>query len=181
MSQILDKLTPGTGSWPGGGGGPSAFDRFLGTLVPGQPPSDEYGRALLYAALGSALTLTASAACALLPEKESILGAGVYAAGRRTLANVMGAASDLALPLAILGGVLLLLTGVVALIGRRGDRISGAVCIASPIVGVGALGGAGLSWLTLLVILAVNLLIWAVVIAFVVIVAFVFLGAIVSG
>jgi hypothetical protein len=178
MSQLLEKLTPGTGSWPGGG--PSAFDRFLGTLVPGKPPSDEDGRALVYAALGSGLTFAAAAACALLPEKESILGAGIYAAGRRTLANVMGAASDAALPLAILGGVLLLLTGAVALAGRR-DGFRGAVCIASPVVGVGALGGAGLSWLTLLVILAVNLLIWAVVIAVVVTVAFAFLGAMVSG
>jgi hypothetical protein len=178
MSQLLDKLTPGTGSWPGGG--PSAFDRFLGTLVPGKPPSDEYGRALLYAALGSGLTLAAAAACALLPEKESILGAGIYAGGRRTLANVMGAASEAALPLAILGGVLLLLTAAVALAGRWGG-FSGAVCIASPVVGVGALGGAGLSWLMLLVILALNLLFWIVLICFVLTCAFGLLGAIVSG
>lgn len=178
MSQLLEKLTPGTGSWPGGG--PSAFDRFLGTLVPGKPPSDEYGLALVYAAVGSALTFAAAAACALLPEKESILGAGIYAFGRRTLADVMGTAGNAALPMAILGGVLLLLTGVIALTRRRGD-FSGAICIASPIVGVGALGGAGLSWLTLLVILALNLLFWIVLIGLVLTCAFALLGAIAGG
>jgi hypothetical protein len=177
LSELLDKLIPESGSQPGGGGGsggPSAFDRFLGTLIPGKPPGDEFDRALLYAALGSALTIASAVVLALLPSRETILGSGFYTVGRRTLANVMGVAGDAAMPIAIFGVVLLLLTGLIALVGRR-DGFTGMLCVAQPVVGVGAMGGAGLGWLALLAVIAVNLLIWIVLITLVVVIGFAFL------
>lgn len=169
LSELLDKLVPVTESKPDSGGdsgGPSAFDRFLGTLVPGDAPEDEYERALLYAALGSVLTITAAGVLALLPSKEAILASGLYVVGRRTLANVMGMAGDAAVPIVIFGVTLLLVTGVIALLGRRGD-LTGVLCVVQPVVGVGAISGAGLGWLALLAVIALNLLIWIVLIVLV--------------
>jgi hypothetical protein len=176
LSELLDTLVPGTGQSeePDFPGGPSAFDRFLDTLVPGDPPPDDFNRALLYAVLGSGLTLVSAVVLSLLPSKETILGSGFYAVGRRTLANVMGVAGDAAMPVAIFGAVLLLLTGVVALIGRR-DGFTGALYVVQPVVGVGALGGAGLGWAMLIAVIAINLVVWIALIALVVVVGIAFL------
>lgn len=148
----------------------SAFDRFLGRLVPGEPPPDEFNRALLYAALGSGLTLASAGVLALLPSRGSILNSGFFTLGRRTLANVMGIAGDAAVPVAVLGAVLLLATAAVALMGRR-DGFTGALCVAQPVVGVVALGGSGLGWLMLLAVIAVNLVFWVIVISLIVVIA----------
>ena len=120
----------------------------------------------------------------LLPSREAILGAGFFAVGRRTLANVMGIAGDLALPVAAIGVVLLLATGAVALVGRR-DGLAGALCVAQPVVGVAALGGAGLGWGVLLAAVALNLVIWVVPVTLIVIAAIAilagFIAALASG
>lgn len=177
LSELLDKLVPVTASKPDSGGDsgdPSAFDRFLGTLVPGDAPGEEFERALLYAALGSVLTITAAGVLALLPSKETILASGFYVLGRRTLANVMGMAGDAAVPIAIFGVTLLLVTAVIALLGRR-DDLTGVLCVVQPVVGVGTMGGAGLGWLALLAIVALNLLIWIVLIVLVVVIGIAFL------
>lgn len=174
MSELLDRFAGGAG--PGHSGPASAFDRFLDRLVPGEPPADDFDRALLYGALGSVLTLAAAGVLALLPSRDSILGMGFFVVGRRTLANVMGVAGDAALPVAALGTILLLATGAVALAGRR-DGFTGALCVAQPVVGVVALGGSGLGWIALLAIIAVNLAIWAVVVVLLIAAAIAFLAA----
>lgn len=111
---------------------------------------------------------------ALLPSRSTILSSGFYAVGRRTLANIMGVAGDAALPIAIIGVVLLLATGAVALAGRH-DGFAGALCVAQPVVGVVALGGSGLGWAALLAIIALNLVVWVVLIALTAFIAIAFL------
>lgn len=151
----------------------------MGTLVPGDPPADDLNRALLYAALASLLTFASGVMLALLPSRDTILGSGFYAVGRRTLANIMGVAGDAAMPVAIIGVVLLLMTGAVALVGRH-DGLTGAIYVAQPIVGVVALGGAGLLWATLLVVLLLNLVIWVLLIALYVAVLLLILGGVIG-
>jgi hypothetical protein len=163
-SELLDMLTSDGSPPDDDAGSPSAFDRLLGSLVPGDLPADDFNRALGYAALGSAMILASAAVLSLLPSERAILHSGFYAVGRRTLADVMGVAADAALPIAILGVVLLLATGAVALVGRR-DGLTGALYVVQPVVGVVALGGAGVGWATLLMAIAINLLVWVVLIA----------------
>lgn len=164
MSELLDRFVPGAGahSQPeegGGGDGPSAFDRFLETLVPGNPPADEFKRAILYAALGGALTFAAGVILAPLPSKETILGSGFYWLGHITLAKTMGLFAELVVPLTLFGLFLLAATGIIAAIGDRIDRrFTDGFCVALPIIGVGAAGLALLAWLLLFVVFAINLI-----------------------
>lgn len=163
MSELLDKFVPGAGthSQPeeGGRDGPSAFDRFLETLIPGDPPADEFKRAVLYAALGGALTFAAGVLLAPLPSKETILGSGFYWLGHITLAKTMGVFAELVTPLILFGLFLLAATAVLAAAGSRIDRrLLEGFCVALPIIGVGAMGLALLAWLMLIAVFAINLL-----------------------
>jgi hypothetical protein len=177
LSELLDRVAEVNNAGPGPSGSVSAFDRFLETLVPGELPSEDFTRALLYGAVGSLLTVVSAAALALLPSRDVILDASFYAVGRRALANFMGIAGEAALPVAIIGAVMLLATAVVALVGWR-DDFTEALCVAQPIVGVAALGGAGLAWLALLAAIVLNLVIWVAMIALVTIVAIAFMAGI---
>lgn len=163
MSELLDKFVPGAGahSQPDEGGrdGPSAFDRFLETLVPGDPPADDFKRAVLYAAVGGVLTFAAGMLLAPLPSKETILGSGFYWLGHITLAKTMGVFAELVTPLIVFGLFLLAATGIVAAVGNRIDqRFTEGFCVALPIIGVGAGGLAVLAWLILIAVFAINLL-----------------------
>jgi hypothetical protein len=91
----------------------------------------------------------------------------------------MGAAGVLALPVAVIGAVLLLATGAIALLGRR-DGMAGALCVAQPVIGVAALGGAGLGWVALLAVILINLVIWVLLVTFVVIAALAILSGLLA-
>lgn len=183
MSELLDKFVPGAEahSQPeerGGRDGPSAFDRFLETLVPGDPPADEFKRAVLYAALGGVLTFAAGAILAPLPSKETILGSGFYWLGHITLAKAMGLCAELVTPLILLGLLLLAATATVAAVGDRIDqRFTEGFCVALPIIGVGTLGLAVLAWLILVAVFAINLLGYIIIGVVVLMILGVFLGA----
>lgn len=179
MSELLDKYVPGVGAGAGGGGGPSAFDLFLERLVPGEPPADEFKRQLLYAGVGGALLIVAALGLAALPSPRWILEFGFFAVGDATLANIMGIAEALILPVFACGVVALGVTGVIALIGQRSEVVD-AFCIAITICGVVGLGIAVIGGLILFAAALVNLVFWLVVgvaiIFFSVVVAAFFLG-----
>jgi hypothetical protein len=183
VSELLDRFVPGAGSHSqpeegGGGDGPSAFDRFLETLVPGTPPADEFKRAVLYAALGGVLVFAAGVILAPLPSKETILGSGFYWLGHITLAKMMGLFAELVTPLILFGLFLLAATGIVAALGDRIDRrFTDGFCVALPIIGVGACGLALLAWLILIAVFAINLLGY-IIIGFI---ALAILGAVLGG
>lgn len=183
MSELLDKFVPGAGaqSQPeegGGRDGPSAFDRFLETLIPGDPPADDFKRAVLYAALGAVLTLAAGMILAPLPSQETILGSGFYWLGHVTLARTMGVTEDLVTPLVLFGLLLLGATGIVATVGNRIDpNFVEGFCVALPILGVVALALAGAAWLFLIAVFAINLAGYIVV----GVIALAFLGAVLGG
>lgn len=142
----------------------SRFDQFLSRLVPGEPPRDEFDRALLFAALGSSITLVAALVLLAMPAEESIRETGFFAVGRDSLAGIVGFAGSAALPLAALAICLLLLTGTAALT-RRLDAAKPALCIAQPIIGVASLAGSGIAWALVIAIVAINLFLWALAIA----------------
>jgi hypothetical protein len=174
MSDLLDGLTGKGGEFVPveGGAGPgesgpdsgSPFDRFINRLVPGGPPDDEFNRALLYAAIGSLLALAGAVLLALLPSGDTIRDSGFFVLGKLTLANFVDAAGSAAGPVALMAFVLLLVTGAVALSKQRGDAAA-AVCVAQPVVGVLSLGGSGLAWAAFLAVIALNLAIYAVLVA----------------
>jgi hypothetical protein len=179
VSELLDKYVPGVGAGAGAGGGPSAFDLFLERLVPGEPPADEFKRQLLYAGIGAALLIVAAVGLAALPSPAWILDSGFFALGDATLAKVMRIAEALVLPVFLCGVFVLGVTGVIALIGQRGEVVDG-FCIAITICGVVGIGIAVVGGLILLAAALLNFLFWLIVaialICFAIIVGAFFLG-----
>lgn len=123
----------------------SPFDRFLGRLVPGEPPDDDYTRALLYGAVGSLLALGGAFLLAALPSSEAIRASDLFLLGDITLGKIVDGAGTLAGPLAILAGLLLVATGVLWISGRR-DDLTATVCVVQPVVGVLAVAGSAIPW-----------------------------------
>jgi hypothetical protein len=162
VSELLDKYVPGVGAGVGEGGGPSAFDLFLERLVPGEPPADDFKRQLLYAGVGAGLLIVAALGLAALPSPRWILEFGFFAVGDATLAKVMRIAETLVLPVFACGVFVLGVTGVIALIGKRGEVVDG-FCIAITICGVVGLGIAVVGGLILLAAILVNVVFWLIV------------------
>ena len=139
-------------------GGGSPFDDFLPRLRP-YPAPPGFRVALLYAVAGSALTLLAAGAAALLPSGESVEGDGFHAVGATSLASVLEAFDALALPFAVLGAAGLVATAIVAAIDRP-TALAGGVLIAPPVIGVVSALCVGIGWLLLFIVTAANLLLW---------------------
>lgn len=183
MSELL---APDLGARSGGGGdsgGPSAFDRFLSSLIPDDLPSEELNRALLYAGVGSALAIAGGLLMRPLPSRTGVLGSDLYQIGRVTLANLMGTAEAMSSILVVCGLILLAVTGAVAITKRHGQWAAGW-CVAAVVLGVGLFGLGILAWLALLAAVAINVLFWIMVGALIVIgalVALAIIGAVLGG
>lgn len=177
MSELLDRFVPDTGQQAAGGGSGScsAFDRFLGTLIPDDLPSEELNRALLYAAVGSALVLAGGFLLRPLPSRTGVLGSDLYQIGQVTLANLMGTAEMMSSILVVCGLLMLAVTGAVAITKQRGQWAAGW-CVAAVILGVVLFGLGVLAWLALLTVAAINVLFWILVIALIAIGAFIALS-----
>lgn len=160
------------GSSPAG----SPLDRLLDRLVPGEPPDDDFGRALQYGAVGSCLGIGGAFLLLLLPDGEDIANSGFLLVGKRTVGHLVDGMGSIAVPLLILAVLLLATTGVLGLIGRR-VSLTGPVCVAQPAVGVVSLGTAGLAWAGIVLVFVITLVIWALIIA----AALAILGAMASG
>lgn len=143
---------------PAGGAGGSAFYDFLSRLRPYPTPPD-FRIAQLYGVAGSALTLLAAGATALLPSGEAVQGDGFHAVGATFLASVLDLLGTLALPLAGLGAAGLLAVAVVAVLNRSTTTAS-AVLVALPVVGIISVASVGIGWLLLLTVTVLNLLFW---------------------
>jgi hypothetical protein len=138
--------------------GGSGFDGFLSRLRPYPSPPD-FRIALSYAAAGSALTLLAAGATALLPSGASVEGDGFYAIGATSLASVLDMFGVMALPLAVLGVAGLVATAIVAVVDRPTPR-AGNVLVAPTVFGVAAALFAGIGWLVFVAATLLNLLSW---------------------
>jgi hypothetical protein len=185
VSELLDRFVPGTGNGAAGGksGGASAYDRFLGSLIPDDLPSEELSRALLYAAAGSALAIAGGLLMRPLPSRTGVLGSDLYQIGRVTLADLMGTAGAMSSVLIVCGLILLVVTGAVAITKCRGQWAAGW-CVTAVILGVGLFGLGILAWLTLLAVVAINVLFWIMVGALIVIgalIALAVIGAVLGG
>lgn len=182
MSELLDRFVPGQGAG-GEGSGPSAFDRFLGTLIPDDLPSEELNRALLYAASGSVLAVAGGLLMRPLPSRTGVLGSDLYQIGRVTLADLMGTAEAMSSILIVCGLLLLVVTGAIALTKCRGQWAAGW-CVAAVIVGLALFALGILVWLVLLTIVAINVLFWIIAGTLIVIgffIALAVLGAVLGG
>lgn len=190
MSDLFDKLTEKGGELvPLGGVKPGAdpgfepgspFDRYLGRLVPGGPPEDGFARALANAVVGAGLALAGAGALAMLPSGDTIRGSGFYQVGKLTLANLMDGAGRLAGPVAIIGVVLLLLIGLLALSKLRGS-LTNAVCVAAPVTGVLFAASSAVPWIVLIGLIVAHLIVYAMIGALVLAFGFAVLAGALTG
>lgn len=138
--------------------GGSGFDDFLSNLRPYPNPPD-FRIALGYGAAGSALTLLAAGALALLPPGGSVEGDGFHAVGTSLLAWLLNVFGVMALPFAVLGAAGLIATAIVAVVDRP-TPLAGNVLVVQSVFGVASALFAGIGWLVLVAVTLLNLLLW---------------------
>lgn len=173
MTGMLDKLAQlgggelvptsrEAGAASGGSASDSPFDRFLDGLVPGEPPDDDFTRALAHAALGALLVLGGALVLAILPSGESFRESSFILVGKRTTGNVVDFGGSMVVPLIVLSLALLSVVGALWAVGPRGG-VGPAVCAVQPGIGMVSVGVSAIPWLIVLLAVAVTLLIWALV------------------
>jgi len=172
-------LPPDEGEQNGGpvGGEGSPLHRLREQMraYPPLPGGDPRQRALLYGGLGSVISLVGAGVAAALPPGSSIRSSGFYVIGKGTVAGLLDVFGGLVVPLAIVGGLLLVTTLIVYLTDYQGQP-GEVLCAVQPMVGVVALGGSAAGWLVLIGLVVLNLLLWLVVIALVAVAGFAILA-----
>lgn len=136
----------------------SAFEDFLSRLRP-YPPPPSFDAALLLAAAGSLLTPLAAGAAAILPSGDELRGDGFHAVGVDTIASALDLYGTLALPLLILGLVMLIVT-MILVAHNRPTALANCALIVLPVLGVASIVSVGFGWLLLLTVTMLNLLLW---------------------
>jgi hypothetical protein len=165
---------------PSGSGSPLRRLRDQVRAYPRPPDGDPRRRALFYGALGSGTSLVGAGVATALPPGSSIRSSGFYILGKVLTAGLVDGLAALAGPLAIIGILLLLATLVVYLRKEEGEAADWLLT-AEPVVGLGALGLSACGWAALVILIVINLVIWATIIAVLAVVGFGLLAGLAAG
>lgn len=130
---------------------------------PAASGGDPRSRALLYGAAGSGAALVSAGIASALPDGADVRASSFYLLGQDAAASLVDLVGSFVAPLMIIGLLLLITTGLVY-VGKTEHPWVDALCVAQPVLGVTALGGSAVGWITLAALLALNLLLWVAII-----------------